>query len=454
MISAPSTPQELQRRKDELATQPTLHPHADLHTWTTTLVFAPHPDDESLGCGGLIALLRERGQAVHVVFVSDGAMSHPNSRRYDRARRVSLREQEATEACAELGVAPQNITFLRYRDTEVPRRNSPGFDAAVEQVNRLITEIGPSHVLVPWRRDPHCDHRGTWEICRAARELQDNPPHWVEYPIWMWNSDRVEELPLPGEVVSWRLDVSEQLDRKWRAVDRHVSQLTRMIDDDPEGFMLEEAMLANFRRPTELYFEDADKQHRTLSESYFNEVYAASDDPWSFETNQYELDKYSHTIESLPAEQYGRALEIGCSIGVLTRQLAPFCEELIAVDTAAAPLVTARERLRGYPQVSFEQMEIPSQFPAGNFDLIVISEVGYYWSKEDLDRAVGIVRDRLNPGGDLVLVHYTPYVPDYPLTGDEVHAVFAAALERRFTHVRSDRAERYRLDVYQRPASA
>ena len=441
---------DLAGRKADLASTPPLQPHSDLRTWTRTLLFAPHPDDESLGCGGLIALLRERGQGVTVVFVSDGAMSHPNSRRYDRAARVALREREATEACAELGVGPDCVHFLRYRDTEVPRRSSPGFDSAVDRVADLMGRYAPSHVLVPWRRDPHCDHRGTWEICRAAHARLADAPRWVEYPIWMWNSDRAEELPLADEVIAWRLDVKEQLPRKWRAVDRHVSQLTRLIDDDPEGFILEPGMLDNFRRDTELYFEDAAKKNASLTEDYFDQVYAASNDPWSFETSDYENDKYRHTVNALSAAHYPSGFEIGCSIGVLTRMLADRCAALLAVDTAAAPLRRAARRLAHHPHVRFAQMEIPRQFPNETFDLIVVSEVGYYLSTADLDTAIGKIDAALNPGGEVVLVHYTPYVPDYPLTGDEVHEAFARHFRRNYAHLRSERAERYRLDAYRK----
>ncbi len=450
----PSTTSGVAERKYRLSNDPPLHPHTDLHPWIHTLVFAPHPDDESLGCGGLISLLRTRKQRVGIVFVSDGAMSHPASKRYDYAARVALRRQEATEAAAELGVNPNELYFLNLPDTEVPRPHSPLYPAAVRQVTELLEKLSPSHVLVPWRRDPHCDHRATWDICREAVSGVGVAPRWVEYPIWMWNSQDPDDLPRPGEVLAWRLEVTDQLPQKARAIDCHRSQLTNLIDDDPSGFQLQEAMLANFRRPTELYFEPADKKYVSLTENYFNEVYEHSQDPWSFETSAYELAKYKASLAALPRDRYDNALEIGCSIGVLTARLAPRCTRLLSVDAVEAPLERARRRLVDYPSVRFERMSIPGEFPQATFDLIVVSEVGYYWSLEDLEIAIDKIRGALRPGGTLLLVHFTPYVPDYPLTGDEVHQAFETKLARGFCRIREARADRYRLDVYQRHGDA
>ena len=449
---APSTPAgtTLTAKKQELATAPPLLPHTDLHAWTHTVLFAPHPDDESLGCGGLIALLRRRQQPVTVIFTSDGAMSHPNSRRYDRAARVALREREAREACAELGVATEHVRFLRYPDTAVPRLHQPGFDSAATRITKLLEDLAPSHVLIPWRRDPHCDHRATWELCREATSCLTAPPHWVEYPIWMWNASRPEDLPQEDEVIAWRVDVSAELPRKWRAIDRHRSQLTGLIDDDPDGFRLSEAMLDNFRRDTELFFEEPDKKQHSLATDYFNGVYAASDDPWSFETSDYERRKYQHSLAALSRERYASAFEIGCSIGVLSQLLAERCDELLSIDIAEKPLAQARRRLADRPHVRFARMTVPGEFPEGTFDLIVVSEVGYYWSLEDLETTITKIKAALRPGGELLLVHFTPYVPDYPLTGDEVHDAFAARLQRGYRRLRSERAERYRLETYRK----
>ncbi|MBC8154911.1 MAG: methyltransferase domain-containing protein [Bacteroidetes bacterium] len=190
----------------------------------------------------------------------------------------------------------------------------------------------------------------------------------------------------------------------------------------------------------------------TLPQRYFDDVYRASDDPWSFATSDYERAKYTATLAALPNTHYTNAFEIGCSIGVLSAMLAPQCDKLLAVDASELPLRTARERLAPFPHVTVRQASIPDWFPAGPFDLILLSEVGYYLSMSDLEKTRSLMLDNLTPGGHLVLVHWTPFVPDYPLTGDQVHETFLAITGpgQPLTDVREQRAETYRLNVFQK----
>jgi len=193
---------------------------------------------------------------------------------------------------------------------------------------------------------------------------------------------------------------------------------------------------------------------RSMDEStapaYFERMYADQDDPWRFETSEYELRKYAATVAALPQARYRNALEIGCSIGVLTALLAPRCNELLAIDVAEKALETARARCRAWPQVSFRRMHLPAEYPAGSFDLVVLSEVGYYWSERDLTLARERIVAGLAPGGHLLLVHWTEPSADYPLTGDVVHQKF---LDRRgdlLRHLRGQRTSTYRLDLFAR----
>ena len=186
----------------------------------------------------------------------------------------------------------------------------------------------------------------------------------------------------------------------------------------------------------------------SLPPSYFEEVYAASPDPWNFETSDYEAGKYRDTLAHLPRERYANALEIGCSIGVLTRQLAALCDNLLSVDVSDRALAAARARCADLPHVRFAQMHIPNEIPEGPFDLIVLSEVGYYWQLADLERTATLLAARQPTGGQLILVHFTPVVPDYPLTGDQVHTTWLRRPEWRL--IDSSRAEQYRLDLFER----
>lgn len=190
----------------------------------------------------------------------------------------------------------------------------------------------------------------------------------------------------------------------------------------------------------------------TLNQTYFDDVYRANEDPWNFTTSDYERDKYKDTIDSLGQNRYQKAFEIGTSIGVLTAQLAQRCDQLLTVDASELPLKQARERLKNVPHITIQQMAIPDQFPNGMFDLIVVSEVAYYWSMADLRRAQQLMVEHLQPGGQLMLVHWTPNVHDYPLTGDNVHEEFLAIARdgQPLRHLHGHRKETYRLDLFEK----
>jgi len=186
--------------------------------------------------------------------------------------------------------------------------------------------------------------------------------------------------------------------------------------------------------------------------SVFDAKYARDPDPWNYQSSAYEHCKYQTTLDTLTEQQYRRALEIGCSIGVFTSMLAPRCQQLLAVDASSQALDLARNRCTHLPQVQFARMSVPDEFPDGNFDLIVLSEVGYYWSMTDLLRASRLIAERLTPGGTVILVHWTAPIDDAPLTGDEVHAAFHRAA-KGLVKVSCRREERFRLDLYRRPVA-
>jgi predicted TPR repeat methyltransferase len=182
----------------------------------------------------------------------------------------------------------------------------------------------------------------------------------------------------------------------------------------------------------------------SLDRHYFENVYADTIDPWQFETSDYERNKYDETIAMLGGRRFSSAFEIGCSIGVLTARLAGLTDALLSVDVNAKALAAAEQRCASLSNVAFAEMSVPAQFPSGPFDLVVVSEVAYYWSDADLalamDRIVASAR-----GGLLELVHFLPPVDDYVRSGDAVHEAFLA--DPRFSRVRHARADRYRIDV-------
>jgi trans-aconitate methyltransferase len=191
----------------------------------------------------------------------------------------------------------------------------------------------------------------------------------------------------------------------------------------------------------------------SLPASYFDALYAADPDPWRFATSDYERHKYAATLAALPRLHYSRALEVGCSIGVLTRLLARRCEALLSIDSSESPLGMARERCGDCPSVRFLRMTVPQEWPSEEFDLILLSEVVYYLCAADVERLARRVRCTLAPGGDIVLIHWIG-ATDYPLSGDEATEIFLREV-RNFTYVsRRERSGNFRLDVVSRRDSA
>lgn len=165
-----------------------------------------------------------------------------------------------------------------------------------------------------------------------------------------------------------------------------------------------------------------------LPDAYFDRMYAGADDPWQLSTRWYEQRKYAITLALLPQRRYRHAFEPGCSIGTLTELLALRCDRVTAVDVADAAVRTAEARLRdaGLPdQVALARSSLDEAWPAGPFDLLVLSEVAYYLEADTLAAVLRRECGGLQPGATVVAAHWRHAVADYPLTGDEAHAVIA-----------------------------
>lgn len=193
----------------------------------------------------------------------------------------------------------------------------------------------------------------------------------------------------------------------------------------------------------------------SLSPTYFAGLYADDPDPWRFATSDYERAKYVATLAALPRSRYASALEVGCSIGVLTRQLGSRCKSLTALDVVSSVFDRARAACADQAQIRFRQAAVPGDWPDGRYDLILLSEVAYYLDRADLTRLVACVETALLPGGDIVLVHYLGET-DYPLSGDEAADGFIEGSAGFADILAQSRTAEYRLDVLRKtgPAAA
>jgi trans-aconitate methyltransferase len=183
-----------------------------------------------------------------------------------------------------------------------------------------------------------------------------------------------------------------------------------------------------------------------ITPAYFDQLYAADPDPWRFATSFYERAKYLVTLAALPSRRFASGLEVGCSIGVLTRLLAAQCDRLLGVDVSAAPLVQARRTCADLRHVSFRQARIPAEWPAGRFDLVVLSEVLYFLNAEQIAATARRLDACLLPGAAVVAVNWlgdTGTLCD----GEAAAGLLIEATRGRLTRRLHLRMPRYRLDV-------
>lgn len=220
------------------------------------LVVAPHPDDEALGCGGLIAALAERGARLSVLFATDGGASHPRSRDCPRPRLAALREAEASASLAALGAGEAERLHLGLPDAGMPTRGQ-AWEAALARAVRFAADAGPDLALLPWRRDPHRDHRDSHALACTALSRAGLRPRRLEYAIWLDELGAPGDRPCPGEVETRPLDIGPWRARKRAAVAAHRSQLGQVIHDDPTAFVLTEATVARLTSGDEIYYESA-----------------------------------------------------------------------------------------------------------------------------------------------------------------------------------------------------
>lgn len=408
------------------------------------IVLAAHPDDETLGAGGLIATAAAAGTDVSVIVATDGEASHPGSSgTEDPGMRRRL---EVVAALRELAPGAR-LRFLGLPDGGL-RESTPALRDA------LVTELGalPHGVLLaaPWWGDGHRDHRVAGE---AALTFRGPGVHVIGYPIWLWHWGDPESIDAVVEPGRWRmLPLTPGVaDAKSAALARHVSQVEPLSAAAGDEAILHDGMRAHFARPYELFIHTEPPQAAASADpATFDAHFRAHADPWRFETSWYEERKRSVVLAALPRERFASALELGCATGVLTLELARRADAVLGVDASPTALARATDRAAGAAGVSFERRTLPADWPRGSFDLVVLSELGYYWSPEDLALAQARIAASLTQDGVLVACHWRHPMSDAPLTGDSVHAALGddASWTKTLHHLERD----FVLDVFERSA--
>ncbi len=395
------------------------------------IVFAAHPDDETLGAGGLMARASAAGAVVSVVVATDGEAARPA----DAGDGVhgGTRRGELVEALRH--VAPRaRIRFLGLPDGGL-REHVGELSAAIAEELADI-DVTTTLLATTWWGDGHRDHRVLGEAVRAGAR----GAAVVGYPVWYWHWGD-PEAPDPGPWREVALDDDARA-AKTAAIAAFVSQST-----GPEP-ILHAGMLAHFDRPVELFLAaEPDRPRVSVAPADFEAFISRHDDPWGFETRWYEERKRALLLACLPRPRFESALELGCATGVLTAELAARCDRLLAVDASAEALRRAEARVAG---ADFTRLTLPAQWPEGRFDLIVLSEIAYYWSADDLRLALQRIRASLAPAGVLVACHWRHPIEGAPLDGAVVHAALAhLGLARLARHVEDD----VLLDVWTAPGA-
>lgn len=202
-------------------------------------VIAPHPDDEVLGCGGTIARKVAQGARVQVCFLTDGASSH--TQWIEKSELRDIREREARAACAELGIAKDDVIFLRFEDGDLAAH----VEEATEALRRCFERAPGTEVYAPHHREEPEDHRASCWIARAALQGLRAPSVYFEYPVWCWNEWPWIEVRSDGGAVRtavratkgltrsmrllhecrWRVPIDEVRDQKRHALEAHATQM-------------------------------------------------------------------------------------------------------------------------------------------------------------------------------------------------------------------------------------
>lgn len=217
----------------------------------SAIIFSPHQDDETLGCGGTIVRKREAGAKVKIVFMTDGSRSH--HRFVPEEKLIALRQKEAVEAAQTLGVAAKDVIFLAFADGELQQSSVK----AIAEVTRLLQAEQPNQLFIPYVRETHPDHLATNQIVLAALDNYSPEVSIYEYPVWYWHhfpwtsrwGDRALQVAYLKASIkakfgqqllqefNYRVDIESVKTRKQLALAQHETQMKPLVDDPDWGLL-------------------------------------------------------------------------------------------------------------------------------------------------------------------------------------------------------------------------
>lgn len=397
------------------------------------LVLAPHPDDEILGAGGIMARAHSRGQRIGVIVLTDGTRSDPDM------CPLELREIRASECQSGLetmlGEVPP-LLMLSYRDGELDSRTPDLTEASA--LGQFLRGINAMTIMVTDPGDGHRDHKAAFGLaCRIVAEGLAR--RLVVLPV----SQRIDHQfsgngfdPLP---------VSEFAATKMAAINRHESQISASRD----SFALSQEVRDDFsdcEYMREVFAHDnPTKRPQTIPADHFDGLFERNQDPWNYQNSPYEMDRFSRTLNVLRSRWHTNTLELGCANGVLTRMLAAHSANLLAIDSSVMALNVARMRTGGASNIELRLGSLPDDLPDGEFDLIVLSDFLYYLGFSGCVTLARRMPAIAAPGCRIVIANYLGET-ECALTGEMAAELMIAHLPD-WKIVAHDRCDRLRIDV-------
>ena len=389
------------------------------------LVVAAHPDDETLGAGGLVAELAEAGSSVRVLTATSGEASHPGLAGDAASRLASRRRAEADHAVAALA-AGVTVTYLDIPDGTV-----------ADQETRLVEEIAQrctpdTLVVAPWTGDAHPDHESAGRAGALAAARTGAAA--VFYPVWLWHWGGPEDLPWPEAVV-----LEQSASTAWRkraALGEFRSQQEAWDVTGPGAGaapMLGPRVLDRAHRLVETYLDPDgvlpltadDEGWRSARSATLDAMYDGGEDPWAVRSSFYESRRKALVLAALGRERYGRVLEVGCADGHLTRELVARADHVTALDTSPRAVAATRAAV---PSAEVGLGAAPDALEPAGADLLVLAEVGYFLRPRELVATLRIARQVLDDGGEVLLCHWQHPTNDIPLDGALVHEQASSVL--------------------------
>ena len=371
-------------------------------------------------------MLHRGGAEVTLVVATDGEAAYPAMDADQRRALGRARRTELVAALAVQGLDDVPVHWLGLPDSGLADHADDLRDALVPLL------AGADAYLAPWPGDPHPDHRAAGQAAAAAAPATT---HGWSYPIWMWARMTPDDPAIPW-IRAHLIEIDDAARRAKRdAIGCFASQVMHGPNGEPP--VLPADVLAHAARGEELLFREPRSASAPVER--FAELYADGNDPWRADS-WYERRKRAVVLASLPRERYRTVFEPGCGTGDLSVELARRCTRLLASDPVPAAVDRAKAATATQPGVKIDCDALPEAVPDERIDLAVFSEVLYYLDDDALDETLRRTVAVLEPGGDLLVVHWRGWPAEAPRDAMATHAVVRGRpeLEPLVEHIDED----------------